>query len=128
MILCKINAGYEKAGPEALPISAEIEYGTPRNKCLEAMVDLYALVRDSLNYKKYMINDLICVEYACPVEEEHVGIYAECDYLIHILIREALEQEFPVVAPAERDLFQQFTAARLNHEDYLQDFVQSVLP
>lgn len=141
------------------------------------MVDLYALVRDSLDYKKYMIDDLICVEYTCPVEEEHVGIYAECDYLIHILsgkkrwtttqgawdmapgdtlyvkkgaaivsqdfeenfcmlgfflpddlIREALEQEILVVAPTDRDLFQQFTAARLSHEDYLQDFVQSVLP
>lgn len=49
------------------------------------MYDLYAIVRDSLSYKKYMLNGLICVEYTCPVEEEHVGIYAEYDYLIHIL-------------------------------------------
>jgi AraC-like DNA-binding protein len=141
------------------------------------MYDLYAIVRDSLSYKKYMLNDLICVEYTCPVEEEHAGIYAEYDYLIHILsgkkrwtttqgfwdmspgdtlyvkkgaaivtqdfeeqfcmlgfflpddlIREALEQDAPKVPFEQRELFRQFTAARISPENYLKDFIQSVLP
>lgn len=49
------------------------------------MIDLYKIVRDDLSYKKFVINNLVCVEYTCPVDVEHVGIYTEYDYLIYIL-------------------------------------------
>ena len=49
------------------------------------MYNLYDIVKESLLYKKFTLNELICVEYTCPVEDEHVGIYSKYDYLIHII-------------------------------------------
>lgn len=49
------------------------------------MENLYESVRDSLLFNKFMLDDLVCVEYSCPVEEKHVGIYTQTDYIIHVL-------------------------------------------
>ena len=49
------------------------------------MHNLFEDIRDSLVFNKFSINELICVEYTCPVEEEKVGIYTQSDYLIHVL-------------------------------------------
>lgn len=49
------------------------------------MQDLYKIVKEHLFFNKFVLNDLICIEYTCPVEDEHLGIYAESDYLIHVL-------------------------------------------
>lgn len=49
------------------------------------MHNLFEDIRDSLVFNKFRLNDLICVEYNCPVEEEQVGIYTQSDYLIHVL-------------------------------------------
>ena len=49
------------------------------------MHNLFEDIRDSLVFNKFSINDFICVEYTCPVEDEQVGIYTQSDYLIHVL-------------------------------------------
>ena len=49
------------------------------------MHNLFENIRDSLVFNKFMIDELICVEYSCPVDDEHVGIYTQSDYLIHVL-------------------------------------------
>ena len=49
------------------------------------MHNLFENIRDSLVFNKFMIDELICVEYSCPVEDEHVGVYTQSDYLIHVL-------------------------------------------
>jgi len=49
------------------------------------MHNLFEDVRDSLVFNKFSLNDLICVEYTCPVEDEQIPIYAQSDYLIHVL-------------------------------------------
>lgn len=49
------------------------------------MHNLFENIRDSLVFNKFFIDDLICVEYSCPVDDEQMGIYTQSDYLIHIL-------------------------------------------
>jgi len=49
------------------------------------MVNLFESVRDSLEFNKFKLNELVCVEYSCPVEEEQVGIYTQSDYIVHVL-------------------------------------------
>ena len=49
------------------------------------MRNLYDVIKGSLRFKKFIINDLICVEYTCPLEDEHMGLYTEYDYIIHVL-------------------------------------------
>ncbi|MDG1432524.1 MAG: AraC family transcriptional regulator [Saprospiraceae bacterium] len=49
------------------------------------MQNLYDVIKDSLYFNKFLINDLICVEYTCPLENEHVDIFTQYDYIIHVL-------------------------------------------
>lgn len=49
------------------------------------MVNLFESVRDSLEFNKFRLNELVCVEYSCPVDEEQVGIYTQSDYIVHVL-------------------------------------------
>ena len=49
------------------------------------MQNLYEVVKDNLYFNKFIINNLVCVEYTCPLEEEHLGIFAQYDYIIHVL-------------------------------------------
>lgn len=49
------------------------------------MENLFESVRDSLVFNKFRLNELVCVEYACPVEDEQVGIYTQSDYIVHVL-------------------------------------------
>ncbi len=49
------------------------------------MQNLYEIVKEHMFFKKFVINETVCVEYNCLVEDEHVGIYTQSDYIIHIL-------------------------------------------
>jgi len=49
------------------------------------MRNLYEVIKDSLHFNKFIIDDLICVEYTCPLEDEQLGLFAEHDYIIHVL-------------------------------------------
>jgi AraC-like DNA-binding protein len=49
------------------------------------MQNLYEVVKDNLYFNKFSINELICIEYTCPLEDEQLGIYAQYDYIIHVL-------------------------------------------
>ena len=49
------------------------------------MRNLYEVIKNSLHFNKFTIDDLICVEYTCPLEDEQLGLYAEYDYIIHVL-------------------------------------------
>ena len=49
------------------------------------MINLFETVRDSLVFNKFRLNEVVCVEYTCPVEDEEVGIYAQSDYIVHVL-------------------------------------------
>ena len=49
------------------------------------MQNYFEFVKENLFFNKFSIDDLICVEYSCPVESEHLGIYSQSDYLVHVL-------------------------------------------
>lgn len=49
------------------------------------MQNLYEVIKGSLFFNRFVLNDLICVEYTCPLEEEQMGIFAQYDYIIHVL-------------------------------------------
>lgn len=49
------------------------------------MDNLYDIVKESLYFNKFVINELVCVEYTCPLEDEQLGIFTEHDYIIHVL-------------------------------------------
>ena len=49
------------------------------------MQNLYEVIKGSLFFNRFVLNDLICVEYTCPLEEEQIGIFTQYDYIIHVL-------------------------------------------
>lgn len=49
------------------------------------MENLFESVRDSLVFNKFRLNDLVCVEYTCPVEGQQVGVFTQSDYIVHVL-------------------------------------------
>ena len=49
------------------------------------MRNIYEVIKDSLSFNKFILNDLVCVEYTCPLEEEQLGIFTQSDYIIHVL-------------------------------------------
>ncbi|MFT5777651.1 MAG: AraC-like DNA-binding protein [Crocinitomicaceae bacterium] len=49
------------------------------------MRNLYDVIKGSLRFNKFIIDDLVCVEYICPLEDEQLGLYTEFDYIIHVL-------------------------------------------
>ena len=49
------------------------------------MVNFFEALRDGLHFNKFSLSDLLCVEYTCPLEEEEIEIWAQSDYIIHVL-------------------------------------------
>lgn len=49
------------------------------------MRNLYEVIKNSLHFNKFIVDDLVCVEYTCPLEDEQLGLFAEYDYIIHVL-------------------------------------------
>lgn len=49
------------------------------------MQNLYEIIRASLFFNKFLLNDVVCVEYTCPLDDEHMGIFSQHDYMIHVL-------------------------------------------
>jgi len=49
------------------------------------MDNFYEIVKDGLHFNKFEADDLICVEYICPLENERSGLISQADYIVHIL-------------------------------------------
>jgi AraC-like DNA-binding protein len=49
------------------------------------MRNLYEVIKTSLHFNKFIIDDLVCVEYTCPLENEQQGLFTKHDYIIHVL-------------------------------------------
>lgn len=49
------------------------------------MQNLYEIIKGSLFFNKFVLGDLVCIEYSCPLEDEHMGIFTQSDYIIHVL-------------------------------------------
>ncbi|MDU8885027.1 AraC family transcriptional regulator [Yeosuana sp. MJ-SS3] len=49
------------------------------------MYDFYAIMKSEIVLNKFEINDLLLVEYKCPLKEEKVKIWSQYDYLVYVL-------------------------------------------
>ena len=49
------------------------------------MLNVYQDIVDDMNYNKFMVGDLLFVEYTCPIAEDVLSVWTETDYIIHVL-------------------------------------------
>lgn len=49
------------------------------------MFDFYSIMKSEIVFNKFEINDLLLVEYKCPLKQEQVKIWSQYDYLVYIL-------------------------------------------
>jgi len=49
------------------------------------MQNFFETVRDALQFNKFTLEDLLFVEYTCPVKENEFGFWSQSDYIIHVL-------------------------------------------
>lgn len=49
------------------------------------MLNVYELIQTGLHYNKFVVDELLFVEYSCPIEEESLGIWTPSDYMLHVL-------------------------------------------
>lgn len=49
------------------------------------MLNIYEDIKNSTNYNKFEIGEILFAEYKCPLEEKHVGIWTKTDYLVHVV-------------------------------------------
>ena len=49
------------------------------------MLNFYQIVKENLNFNRFEFNDTVCLEYTCPIDAEHIGIYSRNDYVVHVL-------------------------------------------
>ena len=49
------------------------------------MLNTYDTIRENLHFNKFVVGELLFVEYKCPIEQEAAGIWTPMDYFIHVL-------------------------------------------
>ena len=49
------------------------------------MMNMYEAIRDNLHFNKFVVGELLFVEYKCPLEEEAAGVWTPMDYFVHVL-------------------------------------------
>ncbi len=49
------------------------------------MFNLYDVLKGGLNYHKFEVDDLLFVEYNCPLQVQTAAVWTHCDLLVHIL-------------------------------------------
>ena len=49
------------------------------------MLNFYKIVKENLNFNRFEFKETVCLEYTCPIDAEHIGIFSKSDYLVHVL-------------------------------------------
>ncbi|MCB0519054.1 MAG: helix-turn-helix transcriptional regulator [Lewinellaceae bacterium] len=49
------------------------------------MRNFFEIIKEGLHFNKFEVGDLVVVEYSCPLEDEHLGLFSQSDYLVHVL-------------------------------------------
>lgn len=49
------------------------------------MRNLFENLKSDLHYNKFVLDELMGVEYSCPIPDEELGIWAQTDYVLHVL-------------------------------------------
>ena len=48
------------------------------------MIDLFKYINENKSYKKFIIDDLLFVEYKCVVDETKAGIWSDTNYFVFV--------------------------------------------
>lgn len=49
------------------------------------MINFYKIVKESLYFNRFTLDDTICLEYSCPIEATRAGILSRSDYIVYVL-------------------------------------------
>ena len=49
------------------------------------MMNMYDEIRANLHFNKFVVGELLFVEYKCPIEQEAAGVWTPMDYFVHVL-------------------------------------------
>ncbi|HYQ97756.1 MAG TPA: AraC family transcriptional regulator, partial [Candidatus Nitrosocosmicus sp.] len=49
------------------------------------MMNTYETIRTTLHFNKFVVGELLFVEYKCPIEQEAAGVWTPMDYFVHVL-------------------------------------------
>lgn len=49
------------------------------------MQNVYRDLLDNMNYNKFVVGDLLFVEYSCPIKTDLWSVWTETDFIIHVL-------------------------------------------
>ena len=49
------------------------------------MMNMYDEIRANLHSNKFVVGELLFVEYKCPIEQEEAGVWTPMDYFVHVL-------------------------------------------
>ena len=52
---------------------------------LTPMLNLYETIKGGLQFNKFELGNIVCVEYNCPEQNEYLDIYSQTDYILHVL-------------------------------------------
>jgi AraC-like DNA-binding protein len=87
------------------------------------MMNTYDTIREGLHFNKFMVGELLFVEYKCPIEQEAAGVWTPMDYFIHVLSGRKTWRttEGTWIAEKGQTLFFKKGAA-IVHQDFKDDF------
>ncbi len=49
------------------------------------LMNMYDEIRANLHFNKFVVGELLFVEYKCPIEQEETGVWTPMDYFVHVL-------------------------------------------
>jgi AraC family transcriptional regulator, exoenzyme S synthesis regulatory protein ExsA len=49
------------------------------------MLNFFKIVKENLQFNRFEFKETVCLEYTCPIDAEHIGIFSRNDYLVHVL-------------------------------------------
>ncbi len=49
------------------------------------MLNFYKIVKENLSFNRFQFKETVCLEYTCPIDAEHIGIFSKSDYIVYVL-------------------------------------------
>ena len=49
------------------------------------MLNFYKIVKENLSFNRFQFKETVCLEYTCPLDAEHIGIFSKSDYIVYVL-------------------------------------------
>ena len=90
---------------------------------MNSMMNMYDEIRANLHFNKFVVGELLFVEYKCPIAQDAAGVWTPMDYFVHVLSGRKIWRttDGTWVAEKGQTLFFRKGAAVL-HQDFGEDF------